>query len=75
MLKIRYIKINSVVRVKNKKHILIRIYDSLGINYSLSQFHSVERKYKIINVINFDYVVFLSIVLSNQVLHILTRTQ
>ena len=75
LLKIRYIKINSMVRVKNKKRILIRIYDSLGINYSLSQFHSVEQKYKIINVINFDYVIFLSIVLSNQVIHILTRTQ
>ena len=72
LLKIRYIKINSMVRVKNKKRILIRIYDSLGINYSLSQFHSVEQNYKIINVINFDYVIFLSIVLSNQVIHILT---
>lgn len=64
-----------MVRVKNKKCILINIYDSLGINYSLSQFHSVEQKYKIINIINFDYVIFLSLGLSNQVIHILTRSQ
>lgn len=64
-----------MVRVKNKKCILINIYDSLGINYSLSQFHSVEQKHKIINIINFDYVIFLSRGLSNQVIHILTRSQ